>query len=326
MTRFGIVGFGRFAELTILPGIRASGVAQVVAIQKRTLSAARTLAATHDIPFAYDSAVELVKNPEVDAVFIVSANGAHARETLAAARAGKHVLVEKPMAASVKQAASMVEACRQAKVTLMVGHMVRLSPVVVRMKQLIAEGSIGRVIHVSSEFFYDHRYSHRKWLFDRKIAGGGPIFDVGVHCLDTIRFLLDEEVTSVKGFATPRPNARQTERSAMTLLTFSGGATASIFSSFEIGYRRSFIEVRGTEGTLSAFDFTRSNATVHLHIVRPVNGDPLPAQVEVVQIPDLYAEEVRQFVHAIETRSDPPITGHDGLVNQKLLERMLKGG
>ena len=324
--RFGIIGFGAFAERAILPGIRSSGVADVTALQKRSLDAAEEKASQHSIPHAFSSVKELVNHPEVDAVFIVSANSEHAKETIAAATAGKHVLVEKPMAATVAQAEKMVRTCREKNVTLMVGNMVRLSPVITRMKSLIASGFIGPVIHISTEFFYDHRSSHRSWLFDRKIAGGGPVHDIGVHCLDTIRFILDDEVKDVQGVVSPKPTPRATERTASTSLLFASGVTASIYSSFDGPYRRSFIEVRGTEGTLSAFDFTKSGVVVHLHKVSGVNGEPQLPEVEEIEVPFLYAEEVRLFVNAVREGIEPPVTGEEGLINQRILEKMLRPG
>jgi len=202
--------------------------------------------------------------------------------------------------------------------------MVRLSPVITRIKSLISSGFVGPVVHVSTEFFYDHRKSHRSWLFDRKIAGGGPVHDIGVHCLDTIRFILDDEVADVQGVVSPRPTAGGTERTASTSLLFAGGVTASIYCSFDGPYRRSFIEVRGSEGTISAFDFTKSGVVVHLHRVRGIDGEPHLPEVEEIAVPFLYAEEVRQFVAAVENGTPPPITGEEGLINQRILDKMIR--
>ena len=318
--RFGIIGFGEFAEKAILPGIRSSGVADVTALQKRSLEAAQAKASEHSIPHAFSSVQDLVNHADVDAVFIVSANSEHAKETIAAAKAGKHVLVEKPMATTVAQAEKMVRVCKDQNVTLMVGNMVRLSPVVTRIKSLIASGFIGPLVHISSEFFYDHRKSRRSWLFDKKIAGGGPVHDIGVHCLDTIRFIVEDEVADVRGVVSPRPTATATERTSSTSLLFEGGVTASIYSSFDGPYRRSFIEARGSEGTISAFDFTKSGVVVHLHKVRGINGEPNMPEVEEIAVPFLYAEEVRQFVSAIQNGTPPPITGDVGIINQRILD------
>ena len=138
--RFAILGFGSFAERAITPALRATQGVELVAIQKRSIDQAREKALEHRIPLFFDSADEAVAHPDVDAVFIVSANGAHCAETIAAAKAGKHVLVEKPMALNVREAEEMIAACAQHHVTLMVGHMIRFSPLVNRMRDVIASG------------------------------------------------------------------------------------------------------------------------------------------------------------------------------------------
>lgn len=321
--RFGIIGFGLFAERAILPAIRGSGNAVVSALQKRSAEAAAAKALEHGIPHAFATVDELVEHPEVDAVFIVSANAAHAEQAIAAAKAGKHVLVEKPMAATVRQAEQMVRACKSAGVQLMVGHMVRFSPVIGRMKQLMAEGAVGRVTHIETQFFYDHRLSHRAWLFDPGVAGGGPVHDIGVHCLDTLRFLLDDNPTVVRAVLDAVPTGDRTETTAAVVLQFSRGVLGSIFCSFTGSYRRSFIEVRGTDGTISAFDFTRSGMPVILHRVHAQEGEPLQPLIEQISVPNLYAHEVRLFVDCIRNGEPNPIPGEEGLTNQRILEQIL---
>lgn len=321
--RFGIVGFGLFAERAILPAIRGSGNAVVSALQKRSADAASAKAFEHGIPHAFTTVDELVAHPEVDAVFIVSANAAHAEGAIAAAKAGKHVLVEKPMAANVGQAEQMVRACKAAGVQLMVGHMVRFSPVIVRMKQLMNEGAVGRITHIETQFFYDHRLSHRGWLFDPTVAGGGPVHDIGVHCLDTLRFLLDDDPTVVRAILDAPPAADRTETTAAVILQFSRGVLGSIYCSFTGSYRRSFIEIRGTDGTISAFDFTRSGMPVILHRVHAHEGEPLQPLIEQISVPNLYAHEVRLFVDCIRNGQPNPIPGEEGLINQRILEQIL---
>jgi predicted dehydrogenase len=171
--RYGIIGFGAFAERTIAQAIRESSNSELIAIQKRSLTAAKEKAQAFHIPFAFDTAEALVKHSDVDAVFIVSANSLHAPETITAAKSGKHVLAGKPMAMNTAEAMQMIEVCRNRNVKLMVGHMVRLSPLIIRMKELICSGIIGNVEFVKAEYMYDARLSPRRWMWDKKIAGGG---------------------------------------------------------------------------------------------------------------------------------------------------------
>ncbi|HEY6953560.1 MAG TPA: Gfo/Idh/MocA family oxidoreductase [Bacteroidota bacterium] len=323
--RYGIIGFGAFAERAIAPAIRASRNSELVAIQKRSAVAASKKAKEFDIPLAFDSAEELAGHQDVDAVFIVSANSQHCPETIAAAKEKKHVLVEKPMALSVAEASRMVKACRDHGVRLMVGHMIRFSPLVRRMKEVIESGIIGHVTFAKTEFIYDGRMSQRAWLHDMKIAGGGPLFDIGVHCLDTLRFLLGGEILSVKSHLEPAPTKTRTESTAEVLLKFSNKALASIYCSYAAPIRRSLIEIIGTEGTLSALDFTLGSRVIPLEIFTGAKGKSANTQRELIEVPNLYVEEITHFSKCILEGAIPSIAGEVGLENQRILDLALKG-
>jgi predicted dehydrogenase len=322
--RYGIIGFGAFAERTITPAIQSSPNSELVAIQKRLLSATQEKARVFNIPLAFDSADELAHHPDVDAVFVASAVVQHAQDTIAAASAGKHVLVEKPMAMNVAETEKMINACCRSNVRLMVGQMVRLSPLIIRMKELIKSGLIGKVAFVKAEYIYDARLSLRRWMWDRKVAGGGATFDIGVHCLDTIRYLLDDDVVSIKSQLTPIPTETSTEETTLLALKFSQGIPASIYCSFVTSYRRSIIEVIGQEGTLSAENFTMSNLTVPLKITLGKNGAAAETREEVITVPNLCEKEVTLFSNSILTNTLSPIPGEEGMKNQRVLDEALK--
>ncbi len=324
--RYGIVGFGGFAERSIAPAIRASANSELVAIQKRSLRAAKEKAAEHNIPLAFSTVEDLVAHDDVDAVFIVSANSCHYAETLAAARAKKHILVEKPMAMNVAETRKMIGACRKNRVKLMVGHMVRFSPLVLRLRELIRSNAIGTVTFARAEFVYDGSKSQRKWLWDQRVAGGGPLFDIGVHCLDTLRFVLEEKVVSVKSHLAPVPTKTRTESTVDVALRFSGDILASIHCSFASSIRRSSIEIIGTKGTLFANQFTLGGRATELTITTgdlPPNGEQ---RTEAIVVPNLYVEEVNHFSSCILNNTKPSIPGEAGLENQIVLDEALKGG
>jgi predicted dehydrogenase len=323
--RYGIIGFGLFAERTIAPAIKASPNSELVAIQKRSLAAANEKAGLFNVPLAFDSAEALVKHRDVDAIFIVSANSGHAPATIAAAEAGKHVLVEKPMAVNVKEAESMIKSCKENNVKLMVAHMVRFSPLVTRIKELVSLGLIGKITFIRSEFIYDGRLSHRPWLIDRKIAGGGPLFDIGVHCLDTTRILLDDEVVSVKSQLDPVPTKTKTESTVQLALKFSRGTTAGIFCSYAAPVRRTFIEVIGEKGILSAENFSWSSNTLTLKVMVGENDKINEKREETIIVPNLYEKEVTLFSECIFNNTASPIPGEEGLKNQRVLDEAMKG-
>ena len=322
--RYGIAGFGAFAERTITPAFQKSLNSELVAIQKRSFAAAKEKAVALNIPLAFDSVEKMVASPEVDAIFIVSVNSSHAPETIAAAKAGKQVLTEKPMALNVTEAQTMIDVCKESNVRLMVGHMVRLSPLVLRMKDLIKSGIIGRITFIKSEFIYDGRLSHRKWLVDPKIAGGGPIFDIGVHCFDTTRFLLDDTAVSVKSVLDPVPSPTRTESTAQLAIKFSRGTTAGIYCSYDSPIRRTYIEIIGERGLLSAENFSWSNNTLKLNVVLGENDKIIEKREEVFAVPDLYEKEISLFSDCILNNTESPIPGEEGLINQRVIDEAIK--
>ena len=249
----------------------------------------------------------------MDAVFIVSAKSQHAPETVATAQAGKHVLVEKPMAMNVAKAETMIETCRKHHFKLMVAHMVRLSSLVIRMKQLIQSGVIGKITFIKSEFIYAGRLSHRQWLVDPNIAEGGPVFDIGVRCLDTTRFLLDDEVISVKSQLDPTPSAVTTESTARLALKFLRGTTAGKFCSYAAPIRHTYIEVIGEKGILSAEYFSWSSNALSLKVVLGENDKIMKSREETIVVPNLYEKEVTLFSECILSNTASPIPGEVGL-------------
>lgn len=322
--KYGIIGFGAFAERAILPAIRASQNSEIVAIQKRSLDAAKQKAEEHSIPFSFDTAEQLVHHPEVDAVFIASANSQHCSETLCAVKAGKHVLVEKPMAMNAAEAKAMIDTCKNARVKLMVGNLLRFSPLLNRMKELVSEDEIGTPISAHAEFFYDARNSQRTWLRNMNVAGGGPLFDIGIHCLDALRFVLDDTVTTVKSISFPKPTATQVEATNKILLAFQKGVLGTVYTSYETSYRQTYIEIAGTKGLLSAYNFTPSKTKTSLSIRCGDGFHSFKERLEEFDIPDLCELEITHFSDCILTGKDPLITDEISLHNQILLDSALR--
>jgi predicted dehydrogenase len=318
--RFAILGFGSFAERTIAPALRLTPGAELVAIQKRSVAQAREKALEHRIPLFFDSVDEAVAHPDVDAVFIVSANGAHYAETIAAAQAGRHVLVEKPMAVNVREAEEMIAACARHRVALMVGHMIRFSPLVNRMREIIASGALGQVTYAKANFIYDARLSHRTWLYDRHVAGGGPVFDIGIHCIDTLRYVLADEVTETTAILEPLPTEMRTEASAQVSLRFSRGTIGSVYCSYAAPVRRKQIEIQGTEGSLRADDFTVGSQTTELVIALGTDAVPGNLTTEQCAVPNLYVEEIAHFCDCIRNHRPSLSPGENGLANQRILD------
>ena len=192
---FAVVGLGKIAQGSVLPAYANSRHAKLVALVSRDRKKATRLARKFgaDAVYSSDEYAECLANSEVSALYIATPPGDHAHLTIAAAQAGKHVLCEKPMAATSQQSAAMVEACRKNGVLLMTAYRKYYEPGTLYLKQLIQSGKLGRidVIHTAFSELYSPAVS-QSWLVDPKLAGGGPLMDLGVYCVNTSRWLVDE--------------------------------------------------------------------------------------------------------------------------------------
>ena len=146
---------------------------------------------------------------------------------------------------------------------------------------------------------------------------------MGVHCLDTLRFVLDDEVVSVKGETEPKPTNKRTETSAQLVLRFSHGTIGSIFVSYDSPIRQSSIEILGTDAKVSAVDFTVGNRRSELKIEKRSETNSPHVVIEEFEVPNLYVDEVNAFSTSILHNTEPPLDGGNALMNQKVLDAML---
>jgi 1,5-anhydro-D-fructose reductase (1,5-anhydro-D-mannitol-forming) len=173
---------------------------------------------------------------------------------------------------------------------------------------------------------YDARFSQRRWLQERKTAGGGAAFDIGVHCLDTLRFVLEDEVNNVTGAVFPPPSSGRTEESALMGLQFSRGTIGAIFCSYASSLRRKQLEIIGTQGLITAGDFTAGTMQSDLTIVPGTDATPGTRRVEPFTIPNLLSEEISHFIGAVFEHRETDTPGENGLANQRVLDAILNQG
>jgi predicted dehydrogenase len=325
MIRFGILGFGLHAAKRLMPGFALAQNCTVTGLSRRSLEKAQESAREWKIPFAFDSAEALCRSPKVDAIFVTTPNSCHLQDVLLAIENGKAVLCEKPMAINADECRRMVEAARKANLLLGVAQVFRFENSTARLMDRIAAGQIGKPIFARSEFSFPAAQGHaRKWINDLSVAGGGPIADVGVHCIDTLRYIVQDEVVRVSGRGVFDKNSGDTEAAAALTLEFSRGTLASVLVSFRAEYRTP-IEVVGETGVLRADDALSVEKPVKLELRR--SGAVI--ETETLSNHLAYARQVDEFAHAVEGKSEFPVPGEEGWENQIILDaayRSLKSG
>jgi predicted dehydrogenase len=324
MIRFGILGFGLHAAKRVMPGFALATNSRVTALSRRELGKAQESARQFHIPLAFDSGEALCRSPEVDAVFVCSPNYLHLRDTLLAIECGKPVLCEKPMAINAVESRQMVEAAKKANLQLGVAHVFRFEDSCARLRDRIADGQIGKPIFARSEFSFPGAREHaRVWLTDPVIAGGGAIVDVGVHCIDTLRYILQDEVMRVSASGITDGSDGVDLAAALTL-GFSRGTLGTVLVSYFPEYRTP-MEFIGDGGTL----FADNGLNVERPIKIELRRDWKVVDSETVSNQLAYARQVDSFAAAVEGKDKFPVSGEEGWQNQAILDaafRSLKSG
>ena len=320
MLRFGIAGFGLHAVRRLMPGFALSKKCRVTALSRRDLTTAQKSAAEYKIPLAFDSVEALSRSPEVDAVIVTTPNSLHLRDVLAAVEAGKHVLCEKPMAMNADECRQMVEAARKRGVLLGVAHIFRFDESVNKIRDLVTRGAIGKPVFARSEFSFLAGPSHpREWLYDASLAGAGPIFDVGVHCIDTLRYILQDEVSRVTASAVRDPQSGTVESAASLTLEFCRGTLATVLISYRAEYRTP-LEFIGDASVIRADDALNVEYPIEIQI-RKKDGT---LSRESANNKLAYALQVDAFADAVEGKSPFPAPGEEGWQNQEILDAALR--
>lgn len=315
--RFGIAGFGLHAVKRLMPAFAIAEHSVVSALSRRNAADAHASAEKFHIPHSFDSTEELARCPEVDAVFIATPDALHLRDTITALRSGKPVLCEKPMAMNAGEVEQMIAAAKEAGLLLGVAHVFRFEESTRRLRERVGNGDIGRPVLARAEFCYPAYESARSWIADARLATGGPIADVGVHCLDALRFVLNDEVTAVSCVAQRDERSASVESAGVLTLEFSRNTLATVSVSARAQYR-TLLEITGERGILTAFDGLNVDRPVTIEF-RPT-VDPRHVEREEVSNRLAYARQLDAFALALRGAAAFPALADQGLANQRVLD------
>jgi xylose dehydrogenase (NAD/NADP) len=303
--RWGILGVARINRALVGP-LRSSPRAELLAVASRSRQRAEEEARRWEIPRAYGSYDELLADPEIDVVYVPLPNALHAEWTLKAARAGKHVLCEKPLATSLEDVDRIADAARAAGVVVTEAFMYRHHPQTLRVRELVAAGAVGKVRLVRGAF-----------SFLDPALGGGSLWDVGCYPVSYARFVLGQEPLAAFGWADFGPSG--VDETFAGLLRFPGGAIASFDSGFRAPFR-TFVEIVGSDGVLDVpRPFKPGLETESVGLRR---GDV----VEKLEMPgaELYSGEVEDLTDAVLERRPPRVTLEDSRANVAALLALLR--
>jgi predicted dehydrogenase len=315
MIRYAVAGAGWIAQQAFMPGVAQSGNSRISAIVTGNVEKAAPLAAFYGVEQVVDYAAydSLLAGGTVDAVYIALPNALHADYAIRAARAGKHVLVEKPLATTVAECEAMIAAAEQAGVFLMTAYRLHNEPGTVAVLDHIRSGAIGRPHLFQSVFSFqaalgNHRLKAEHW--------GGPLQDVGVYCVNAARHVFAEEpVEAIAVAHRPNDDSRfaEVDASVAVTLRFPSGGLAQFIASFDAadvdGYR-----VVGSDGDLELAPGYRFETATKLRLRRG-------SEVQEIPFPriDHFGAQVAYFSDCIVAGMPPEADGEEGLADMRAL-------
>lgn len=320
--KVAVFGCGAIAQRRHIPEYAENQHVELVAFADPNLERAQEMVELYGGK-AYTSYEEILANEDIDAVSVCTPNYLHAPMTIAAANAGKHVLVEKPMACSIEEAEQMIEAAHKNNVYLMVGHNQRLMPPHVKAKEILDSGKLGKVLTFRTSFGHPGPEAWSvdgadSWFFRKEEAIMGAMGDLGVHKSDFIRYLLNDEVADVASFiGTLHKEGTEVDDNATCLLRMKSGAIGTLVASWTqykggdnstiLWCENGVMKIGTVEGNEVIVELTDGTVETYQVGMMSTNEKQVPSGV------------IDAFVESITTNTPPTISGEEGLRAVKVI-------
>lgn len=324
--KWGVIGCGGIAARRTIPEFKKMvSNAELVSVMDISAERARAVAQQFGIAHSCSTEKELLQQP-VDAVYIASPPNRHARQVIQSAQAGKHILCEKPIAASIREVDRMETACRKAGVKFMLGFCMRNNVYHQKARELVQSGTLGQMVMGRAELTCWYPPISGAWRQDIAVSHGGALIDMGTHCLDILEWIMDTRIMEVTGFQDQRTHKYPTpvEDTSTILARFGNGAHGIIDNYFNVpdAAAQNSLELYGTKGTIigqgtigqdptgKMFSILQSDAVGYsADQVRNVEVQRQEYRLEGI---GLYGQMIDIFSRCIMGNTEPPVTLADG--------------
>jgi predicted dehydrogenase len=314
--RYAVVGLGHIAQVAVLPAFaHASENSQLTALISNDPEKLDELSKMYDVKncFSYDQYEQALRSNTFDAVYIALPNDMHKDYTIAAAKAGIHVLCEKPMATSKADCDQMIAAARANKVKLMIAYRLHFERTNMKTVEAVDMGKIGIPKLFNSTFTLQVKEGN---IRTQEEHGGGPLFDIGIYCINAARYIFQEEPVEITAIASTGPDLRfdEIEESASVTMKFPGNRLATFVCSFGC-HAVSRYEVVGTTGSITvdpAYEYADETA---YELKGKDNQEKLKTGKR-----DQFAPELVHFSNCVLQNEEPRPSGYEGLADIRIIE------
>jgi predicted dehydrogenase len=322
---YAMVGLGVISMQHFMPGLKDAKQSKLTGLVSGHRDKAEKQAAEYGVPasaiYSYENFESIRDNKAIDAVYIALPNNMHAEYVIRAAKAGKHVLCEKPMATSVDDCKAMIQACRDNNVKLMIAYRCQLEPTNLRAIGLIRDGSLGQLQAIESANGFNIRPN--QWRLNKKMAGGGPLMDVGVYSLNASRYLTGEEPQILSAYSSvidKDGRFDEVEENVGWTMKFPSGIVASCNTSYGAnmdGYYR----VHGSKGVINvenAFPYQGQ------HLTASLSGGVKLDEPNPAKDPSQFTRQADYFSNCILTNTEAKMNGQEGLRDIQYVAQIYK--
>jgi predicted dehydrogenase len=328
---YAVIGLGRIAG-HFLGGAQMSARSKITGLVSGHRDKAERIAAQYGVPtesiYSYEEFDKIAANPAVDAVYVALPNSMHLEYTVRAAKAGKHVICEKPMAISSAECTQMIDACKAARVKLMIAYRLHYEPITLKTLDLVRSGKLGKLQSMQGANGFN--IALNEWRYTKALGGGGSLFDVGIYCLNAYRMFAGEEPSGFQGqVSTPDkgdPRFAEVEENVSWVMRFPSGILATGASTY--GARMpGFCRLDGTLGSLEVSPYGYQGLRVQGRYASsadkgapPVTIDETSAELDPMQ----FAREMDHFSECVTEDRVPNTPGEEGLADMQCIEAIYK--
>lgn len=335
--KWGIIGCGGIADRRTLPGMMLSSNSECFAVMDANINAANACKEKYGAKIATTDYTEILSLSDVDAVYIASPVFCHKEQALAAARAKKHILLEKPMGLTTEDSIEIIEECEKQGVKLGTGFMMRYHAYHQEMKKIIESGTLGDIVSMRAQFTCWYPEIKGAWRQDKKLSGGGALVDLGIHCIDLLMFISGLEAVECTGYASTNTFNYNIDDSSAVIMRMNNGATAIVDVNYNMpdNAAKCPLEFYGTKGSMIAVGTLGQEEAGEVELL--VTGDDMgydaqqsrsiaePQKLKV-EFGNMYTKEIEAFANAVITDTEPPVNGRNTILVQKVIDAIYKNG
>jgi predicted dehydrogenase len=325
---YAVIGLGRIAD-HFIRAVQTTPNSKITALVSGHPEKAAKMAEQYGVPksniYNYENMDTFRDNKEIDAVYVALPNSMHAEYTIRSAKAGKHVLCEKPMCVSVPEAEAMIAACKAANVKLMIAYRCHFEPTNLAAVKMIRDGLIGEVQQIQSAFGFN--CGPQEWRLQMPLAGGGPMMDVGIYCLNATRYLTGEEPASISAFTHTDPNDprfKTVEENLNWITRFPSGILASCNTTYTANMP-GYFRVYGSKGWIHVDEAFAYEGLVLKAEYQDASGKRVKLdQPNPEKDPSQFVREAQHFSDCILDNRTPKTPGEEGLRDMQCIREIYK--